>query len=96
MSISKKHAPKMILSNEKKKWKDSDNFWHRKLTLKVINWHFSIAWFRTYVDLSKSAIYHSIKLPFDVEVAEKSLNDIYYVDTTWDFLGWYIVVVLCI
>ena len=27
----------------------------------------------------KSAIYHSIKLPFDVEVAEKFLNGIYCV-----------------
>ena len=31
--------------------------------------------------LLKSAIYHSIKLPFDVEVAEKILNVIYYVHT---------------
>ena len=35
----------------KKNQKDSDNFWHRKLTLKVRNQHFLIDWFRTYVDL---------------------------------------------
>ena len=29
-----------------------------------------------------SAIFHSIKLPFDAEVAEKILNGIYYVCTT--------------
>ena len=80
---NKKHAPKMIFFNENFFCKDSKNFWHRKLTLKVRNWHFSIAWFRTYVDLPKkllrwkSAIYHSIKLPFDVQVAEKFLNGIY-------------------
>ena len=39
--------------------------------------------FRTFVDLPKcflwkSDIYHSIKLPFDVEVAEKFLNGVYY------------------
>ena len=41
----------------------------------------SIAEFRTYIDLPnkilwKIAIYHSIKLPFDAEVAEKILNGI--------------------
>ena len=45
---------------------------------------FSIAWFRVDVDLTnfflwKSAIYHSIKLPFDAEVAEKILNFIYFI-----------------
>ena len=35
MSVKKKCAPKLILFNEKKNWKDSDNFWHRKFTLKV-------------------------------------------------------------
>ena len=69
-------------SMKKKIEKDSDNFWHRKLTLKVRNWHFSIDWFRADVDLTKkklwkSAIFHSIKLPFDAEVDEKFLNVIY-------------------
>ena len=30
------------------------------------------------LDLWKSAIYHTIKLPFDAEVAEKFLHVIYY------------------
>ena len=33
--MSKKCAPKLIFFNEKKIEKDSDNFWYRKLTLKV-------------------------------------------------------------
>ena len=33
--INKKCAPKLIFFNEKKIEKDSDNFWYRKLTLKV-------------------------------------------------------------
>ena len=45
-----------------------------------------IAWFRVDVELPKkyiwkSAIYHSIKLPFDAEVAKKFLNVIYYLGT---------------
>ena len=32
---NKKYAPKLIFFNEKKIEKDSDNFWYRKLTLKV-------------------------------------------------------------
>ena len=73
---NKKHAPKLIFSNEKKIEKDSDNFWHRKLTLKVRNWHFLIAWFRADVDLTKkfflwkSAIFHS----FDAKVEWKILK----------------------
>jgi hypothetical protein len=59
----------------KKFQKDLDSPWHRKLTLKSKISTFSIAEFRTYVDLQKtfrwkSSIYHSIKLPFDVEVGE--------------------------
>ena len=50
---NKKHAPKLIFFNEKKIEKDSDNFWHRKLTLKVRNWLFLITWFRVGVDLTK-------------------------------------------
>ena len=33
-------APKLIFFNEIFFQKDSDNFWHRKVTLKVRNWHF--------------------------------------------------------
>ena len=41
-------------SSMKKKFeKDSNNFWHRKLTFKVRNWHFLIAWFAADVDLTK-------------------------------------------
>ena len=43
----------MILFNEKKIVKYLVNFWHRKLTLKVRNWHFLITWFRADVDLKK-------------------------------------------
>ena len=43
----KKCAPKLILFNEKLFWKDSDNFWHKKLTLKVRNWQFMSAEFGT-------------------------------------------------
>ena len=65
-----KTCPQIDILQWKKIEKDSDNFWHRKLTLKVRNWHFSIAWFRADVDL----IFYSIKLPFDAEVNEKFLN----------------------
>ena len=65
-------------SSMKKSKKDSKNVWHRKLTFKVRNWHFLIGWFTADVDLKKklwkSAIFHSIKLPFDAEVDEKVLN----------------------
>ena len=57
------------------------------MILNIENWlwksEIGIFWWldleRTYVDLSKiflwkSAIYHSIKLPFDAKVAEKFLN----------------------
>ena len=36
---NKRCAPKLIFFNEKKFEKDSNNFWHRKLTLKVKFWH---------------------------------------------------------
>ena len=36
----KKGALKLIFINEKFFLKDSDDFWHRKFTLKVQNWHF--------------------------------------------------------
>ena len=37
-----------------------------------------VGWSTKKLSMWKSAIYHSIKLPFDVEVAEKFLNGIYY------------------
>jgi hypothetical protein len=43
-------------------WKHSDNFWHRKLTLKVRNPHFSISWSTKKNLRWKSAIYHSINV----------------------------------
>ena len=47
-------------SSMKKNEKDSDNFWHRKLTLKVRNCPFSIAWFRAEVDLTKNLFYEKV------------------------------------
>ena len=36
-----KYALKLVFFNEKKKIeKDSDNFWHRELTLKIKFWHY--------------------------------------------------------
>ena len=40
--------------------KDSDNFWHRKLTLKVRNQDFSIVTCQTYVDLPKKFFYGKV------------------------------------
>ena len=57
---NKKCAPKLIFFNEKKIEKDSDNFWHRKLTLKVRNWQFSITWFRAGVDLPENLFYEKL------------------------------------
>ena len=39
----KKCASKLVFFNEKKNDEDSDNFCHRKLTLKVEFWHFLTA-----------------------------------------------------
>ena len=50
----------------KKNEKYLDDFCLRKLTQKVRNWHD--------FDLTRSAIFHSIKLPFDAEVAGKILD----------------------
>ena len=55
-----KKCPKLIFFNEKKIEKDSDNFWRRKLTFKVRNCHFSIAWFRAEVDLTKNLFYEKV------------------------------------
>ena len=76
---NKKHAPKLTLFNAETIGKDSDNFWHKKLTLKFRNWHFLITWFEVDVYLTKKdnqklTMFHSIKLPFDVELDEKLLN----------------------
>ena len=40
---NKQCTPKLIFFNEKKIQKDSDDFWHRKLTLKVKFWYFLTA-----------------------------------------------------
>ena len=52
-----KNMPLNWYSSMKKKSKDSDNFCRRKLTLKVRNRQFSIAWFRANVDLKKKLYY---------------------------------------
>ena len=61
----------------KKNEKDSDNFWE-KIDFESQKLALLITWFRADVDrtkkLRKSAIFHLIKLPFDVEVDEKFLN----------------------
>ena len=57
---NKKCVPKLIFFNEKKIEKDSDNFWHRKLTLKVRNWPFLITWFRAGVDLPEIFSYEKV------------------------------------
>ena len=59
MSSTKKMPPNWY-SSMKKKEKDSDNFWHRKFTLKVRNWHFLIAWFWADVDLTKKIFYEKV------------------------------------
>ena len=38
--INEKCSPKLIFFNEQKLERDSNDFWHRKFTLKVQNWHF--------------------------------------------------------
>ena len=38
--FSKKWSPKLIFVDENSFWKNSVDFWHRKLTLKVHFWHF--------------------------------------------------------
>ena len=38
--FNKQCSPKLLLSIEKINQKSSDNFWHRKFTLKVRLWHF--------------------------------------------------------
>ena len=68
-------------SSMKKNRKDSDNLWHWKLTLKISIGTFPIldlelSWSTIKLLRWKRAIYHSIKLPFDVEVAEEILNGI--------------------
>ena len=39
----------------------------------------NVCWSTKNLLIRESAIYHSIKLPFDMEVAEKFLNGIYYI-----------------
>ena len=65
---NKKYAPKLILVNEKKIEKDSDDFWHRKLTLKVKFWHFLTP--PHYINSQNSIIFGkdlSIPLPWKLD-----------------------------
>ena len=57
---NKRCAPKLIFFNEKKIEKDLDNFWRRKLTLKVRNCQFLITWFRACVDLPEKFSYEKV------------------------------------
>ena len=53
-----------------------NNFMSKK-KLKMTTWHFLIAYFKWYVNLSKTLKYkicHSINLAFDAEVTENFLN----------------------
>ena len=74
----KKHAPKFIFFNKKLKkiriifdvqnwlWKSEIGIFRSLDLERMLIWQKKKLW--------KSAIYHSIKLSFDVEVAEKTLN----------------------
>jgi hypothetical protein len=42
--LNKKCAPNQLSFKEKKIQKDSDEFWHRKFTLKVQFLHFAMSW----------------------------------------------------
>jgi hypothetical protein len=44
---NKKCAPKLVFFIEKKIEKDSDDFWHRTLALKVKFWHFLTARYKS-------------------------------------------------
>ena len=52
--FNKKCSPKLIFLDEIFFWKNSVDFWHRKLTLKVQFWHFLRPWH--YVNLQNTAI----------------------------------------
>ena len=52
--FNKKWSPKLIFLDEIFFWKNSVDFWHRKLTLKVQFWHFLRPWH--YVNLQNTAI----------------------------------------
>ena len=54
IDFTKKCSPKLIFLDEFFFWKNSVDFWHRKLTLKVQFWHFLRP--RHYVNLQKTAI----------------------------------------
>ena len=60
MSITKNVPLNWYSSMKKKIEKDSDNFWHKKLTLKVRNWQFSITWFRAGVHLPEYSFYEKV------------------------------------
>ena len=85
--------PKLIFFNKNKIEKDSDNFWHRKLTLKVRKWLFLIAWFRAGVDLTKYFFYEKVLFLTQCASCSKNLkchlmlNDpLYLIDRT--VLSW--------
>ena len=52
--FNKKCSPKLIFLDEIFFWKNSVDFWHRKLTLKVQFWHFLRPWH--YVNLQNTAV----------------------------------------
>ena len=69
----------MIFLNEKKKLERFGQFLTKKIDFESQKSGFSITQFRADVDLPKkkiwkNAIFHSIKLPFDAETAEKFLK----------------------
>jgi hypothetical protein len=53
-AFNKKGSPKLIFLDEIFFWKNSVDFWHRKLTLKVQFWHSLRPW--RYVNLESTAI----------------------------------------
>ena len=87
-----KDAPKLIFFNKKEFRKiriifDIENWlWKSKI---IIFWSLDLEWVLIWqnIFLWKSAIFHSINLSFDAQVAEKILNVIYCAMTIiWRFL----------
>ena len=79
---NKKHAPKLIFFNENKLRKIQIIFdiknWLWKLVIDIF-WMLDLERMLIWqIFFWKSAIFHSIKLPFDVQSAEKILHVIYY------------------
>ena len=63
----KKWPPKLIFLNFSFFWKNSVDFWHRKLTLKVWFWHFLTNWCSPYSQNTTVSFEH-------VDVSAKSLH----------------------